>query len=104
VLTLLLLAQHGLMGPMDTPVDISYLSDAVVMLRYFEYAGTVKRALSVVKKRSGHHEHTIREFQLTAEGIQIGPPLTDFSGIFTGTPRYTGDSKPLLGEAKNGDD
>jgi circadian clock protein KaiC len=101
VLTILILAQHGLVGPMETPLDISYLSDAVMMLRYFEYAGTVRRALSVVKKRSGNHEHTIREFQLTPKGIQIGPPLTEFRGIFSGTPRYTGDSKPLLGEARN---
>src|SRR6185436_17582360 len=62
VLTILVLAQHGLVGPMDTPLDISYLSDSVIMLRYFEHAGRVRRALSVVKKRSGNHEHTIREF------------------------------------------
>src|SRR6201999_4340956 len=61
VLSILILAQHGLVGPMDTPLDISYLSDAVVMLRYFESNGRVRRALSVVKKRSGNHEHTIRE-------------------------------------------
>src|SRR3546814_954096 len=67
VLTILVLAQHGLVGPMDTPLDISYLSDAVVMLRYFEVGGSVRRALSVVKKRSGNHEHTIREFQLRSE-------------------------------------
>ncbi|AMN41197.1 ATPase domain-containing protein [Rhodoplanes sp. Z2-YC6860] len=96
VLCILVLAQHGLVGPMDTPLDISYLSDAVVMLRYFEYGGHVRRALSVVKKRSGRHEHTIREFQLTPNGIEVGPPLTGFSGVFSGTPRYTGDSGPLL--------
>src|SRR3546814_14436680 len=72
-LTILVLAQHGLVGPMDTPLDISYLSDAVVTLRYFEVGGSVRRALSVVKKRSGNHEHTIREFQLTPEGIAVGP-------------------------------
>jgi circadian clock protein KaiC len=101
VLTILVLAQHGLVGPMETPLDISYLSDAVIMLRYFEYAGQVRRALSVVKKRSGNHEHTIREFQLTARGIRVGPPLTEFAGIFSGTPRYTGDPKPLLPEGKH---
>ncbi|HET8996201.1 MAG TPA: ATPase domain-containing protein, partial [Acetobacteraceae bacterium] len=94
VVTLLILAQHGLVGPMETPLDMSYLSDAVLMLRYFEVEGTVRRALSVVKKRSGHHEHTIREFRLTAEGISVGPPLTAFSGIFAGSPRYTGGSSP----------
>jgi circadian clock protein KaiC len=97
VLTILVLAQHGLVGPMDTPLDISYLSDAVVMLRYFEFAGSVRRALSVVKKRSGDHEHTIREFRLTGEGVTLGPPLTNFRGVFSGTPAYTGDSAPLLG-------
>ena len=96
VLTILVLAQHGLVGPMETPIDLSYLSDAVLMLRYFEFGGTVRRALSVVKKRSGHHEHTIREFRLNANGISLGSPLTQFSGIFSGTPRYNGDSGPLM--------
>lgn len=94
VMTILILAQHGLVGPMETPLDISYLSDAVLMLRYFESAGTVRRALSVVKKRSGHHEHTIREFRLTGAGITLGPPLKNFSGIFSGTPQYTGTTMP----------
>lgn len=101
VLTILVLAQHGLVGPMDTPLDISYLSDSVLMLRYFEVQGTVRRALSVVKKRSGNHEHTIREFRLTDRGIHFGPPLTNFSGIFTGTPRYSGDETRLIDEAGN---
>lgn len=96
VLTILVLAQHGLVGPMETPLDISYLSDAVVMLRYFEHAGSVRRALSVVKKRSGVHEHTIREFRLTHDGVFLGPPLANFQGVFSGTPAYTGDSTPLL--------
>lgn len=96
VLTILILAQHGLVGPMDTPLDMSYLSDAVLMLRYFEVAGTVRRALSVVKKRSGHHEHTIREFRLSVGGVQLGPPLTQFRGVFTGTPEYIGDRTPLF--------
>ena len=100
VLTILVLAQHGLVGPMDTPLDISYLSDAVLMLRYFEMAGSVRRALSVVKKRSGDHEHSIREFRLSKEGIRLGPPLTDFSGIFSGTPHYVGDKiPPMLDDA-----
>jgi circadian clock protein KaiC len=99
VLTILVLAQHGLVGPMDTPLDISYLSDSVLMLRYFEVGGTVRRALSVVKKRSGNHEHTIREFHLSSSGIKIGPPLSNFSGIFSGTPRYSGDEARLLDAA-----
>lgn len=102
VLTLLVLAQHGLVGPMDTPLDISYLSDSVMMLRYFEYAGSVRRALSVVKKRSGNHEHTIREYRLGNQGVTLGPPLTNFSGIFAGTPKYTGEDEPLMREAGRG--
>jgi circadian clock protein KaiC len=98
VLTILVLAQHGLVGPMQTPVDISYLSDAVFMLRYFEFEGSVRRALSVVKKRSGTHEQTIREFRLSPRGVTIGPPLKEFSGVFTGTPKYTGTSYPLLAD------
>jgi circadian clock protein KaiC len=97
VLTLLVLAQHGLMGPMNTPLDMSYLSDGVLMLRYFEYGGMVRRALSVVKKRSGTHEHSIREFRLGSNGISVGPPLVHFRGIFSGTPEYTGESIPPIG-------
>ncbi|KLD77249.1 AAA family ATPase [Xanthomonas hyacinthi] len=96
VLTILVLAQHGLMGPMETPLDLSYLSDSVLMLRYFEVDGTVRRALSVVKKRSGSHENTIREFRLSGKGIDVGQPLKGFSGIFSGTPRYRGGELPLL--------
>ena len=96
VLTILVLAQHGLVGPMDTPMDISYLADGVLMLRYFEYDGSVRRALSVVKKRSGNHEHTIREFKLGRSGIVVGPPLKGFSGILSGTPVYSGDGGPLM--------
>jgi circadian clock protein KaiC len=101
VLTILVLAQHGLVGPMDTPLDISYLSDAVLMLRYFEVAGTVRRALSVVKKRSGDHEHSIREFRLTKNGIKLGPPLKAFSGIFSGTPQYVGEKVPPMADEEN---
>ncbi len=101
VLTILVLAQHGLVGPMDTPLDISYLSDSVIMLRYFEAEGTVRRAMSVVKKRSGNHEHTIREFRLSRNGLVVGPPLTAFSGIFSGTPHYTGEKTPLLIEGSD---
>jgi circadian clock protein KaiC len=98
VSTILVLAQHGLVGPMDTPLDISYLADGVLMLRYFEFDGIVRRALSVVKKRSGTHEHTIREFRLSEQGIIVGPPLRGFAGIFTGTPLYKGEETPLLSQ------
>ncbi|OZI66804.1 ATPase domain-containing protein [Bordetella genomosp. 11] len=100
--TILVLAQHGLVGPMETPLDISYLSDAVLMLRYFEYGGTVRRALSVVKKRSGRHEQTIREFRLSSRGVEVGLPLTSFSGVFSGTPQYTGESLPPMPSDDNG--
>jgi circadian clock protein KaiC len=66
------------------------------MVRYFEATGRVRRALSVVKKRTGNHEHTIREFRLTGEGIQIGPPLSEFRGILSGTPEYVGNPEPLM--------
>jgi circadian clock protein KaiC len=98
VLTLIVLAQHGLVGRMETPIDLSYLSDAVIMLRYFEASGRVRRALSVVKKRSGTHEDTIREFQLSPQGLRVGLPLTEFSGILTGTPTYVGNTEPLMSE------
>jgi len=101
VVTIMIMAQHGLVGPMDSPVDLSYLADAVLLLRYFEADGAVRRALSVVKKRSGQHEHTIREYTLSAAGIQLGPPLTEFSGIFTGTPRYVGSRLPDM-EGRDG--
>ena len=78
VVTLLVLAQHGLMGPMQSPLDISYLSDTVIMLRYFEAEGMVRRALSVVKKRSGAHEYAIREFRLAQADVR--------SKIFTPHP------------------
>jgi circadian clock protein KaiC len=102
VLTIMVLAQHGLVGHMQTPIDLSYLSDAVVMLRYFEAGGRVRRAISVVKKRSGNHEDTIREFQLTSEGLKVGPPLTEFSGILTGTPEYVGSPQPLMRDKSDG--
>jgi circadian clock protein KaiC len=101
VVTILVLAQHGMIGPMQTPIDISYLSDTVLMLRYFEAEGHVRRALSVVKKRSGPHEVTIREFQLSAQGLTVGPSLGGFSAIFAGTPTYSGGEKPLMRSTEN---
>jgi circadian clock protein KaiC len=102
VLTILVLAQHGLVGPIESPLDISYLADGVLMLRYFEFDGTVRRALSVVKKRSGNHEHTIREFKLSHQGITVGVPLRGFRGIFSGTPVYEGDGMPLMAQDAHG--
>lgn len=103
VMSVMVLGQHGLLGPVETRLDISYLSDAVLLLRYFEFEGAVRRALSVVKKRSGGHEHTIREFRLGAQGVTVGPPLRGFTGIFTGTPTYDGRGNPRLEDAGPGD-
>ncbi len=86
VVTILVLAQHGLIGHMQTPVDVTYLADTVVMFRYFEAEGAVHKALSVVKKRTGAHERTIREFFVKDDGIEVGPPLANFRGVLSGTP------------------
>lgn len=87
VATMMVGAQHGLIGmQMQTPVDASYLADAVVLLRYFEDGGEVKQAISVLKKRGGAHERTIRSFSLDAQGIHVGAPLRNFRGILTGVP------------------
>jgi circadian clock protein KaiC len=97
VVTILIATQHGVIGTsMATPVDVSYLADTVVLLRYFEAGGRVRNAVSVVKKRSGKHERTIREFALGSGGVQIGVPLHEFHGVLTGVPTYTGQSEPLL--------
>ena len=87
VTTLMVIAQHGLVGTtMTSPVDTSYLADSVVLLRYFEYAGKVKKAISVVKKRSGPHEESIRELRLDDSGIHLSEPLVQFRGVLTGIP------------------
>ncbi len=89
VATLLVSAHQGLIGqPMQAPVDASYLADAVVLMRYFEAYGEVRQALSVVKKRGGQHERTIREFRFTRGGIVVGEPLRDFRGVLTGMPTF----------------
>jgi circadian clock protein KaiC len=98
VLSILVLAQQGLIGQMQSPLDLSYLTDTVVLLRYFEFRGAVRKALSVIKKRSGAHEETIREFKLGPGGISVGPPLSEFQGVLTGVPSYNGHSDPLLRE------
>ncbi len=91
VVTFLVVAQHGLLGTaIQSPIDTSYLADAVILFRYFEALGEVKQAISVVKKRSGHHERTIREFSLSNDGIKVGKPLVNFHGVLTGTPMFKG--------------
>ena len=97
VATILIMAQHGLMGSaMSTPIDVSFLADTVVLLRYFEAMGEIRQALSVVKKRRTAHERTIREMRLGPGGVIVGEPLREFEGVLTGVPRYTGPNKPLL--------
>jgi circadian clock protein KaiC len=86
VMTFLTVAQHGLVGDMKAPVDVTYLADAVILLRYFEAAGRVRRAMSIVKKRTGAHEDTIREFKIGHDGITLGEPLTGFQGVLRGVP------------------
>ncbi len=98
VATLLIGAHHGVIGSqMQAPVDASYLADAVILLRYFESRGEVRQAISVVKKRGGLHERTIREFGMHEGRIQVGNALRDFSGVLTGVPVYEGATDPLLG-------
>jgi circadian clock protein KaiC len=100
VLTLLTLAQHGMVGDRtESPLDVSSLADTVVLLRYFEAAGSLRQAISVVKKRSGAHERTIRELRL-GPGVRVGQPLQEFQGVLAGSPTYLGSERALL---QNGD-
>ena len=90
VVVLLTLPQHGLVGPnVGAPIEVSYLADTVVLLRYFEADGEVRKAISVVKKRSGVHETSIRELIVDATGLRVGPPLKGFQGILSGTPMFS---------------
>ncbi len=96
IVTILVLAQLGLLGSMQNPVDVSYLADTILLLRFFEAHGEVRRALSVVKRRSSHHERAIRELQIGgSRGLSVGRPLFEFRGVLTGVPEYMGNSQPL---------
>jgi circadian clock protein KaiC len=97
--TIVTLAQRGLVGDMRSSVDLTYIADSVVLLRYFETAGQVRRAISVIKKRAGGHESAIRELRFDKSGLTIGEVLTGFQGILRGTPRYVGKDEALLGGA-----
>jgi circadian clock protein KaiC len=99
VLAISVVAQHGLVGQMQTPVDLSYLADNVVLLRFFEASGAVRQAISVLKKRSGPHERTIRELCLRHGGIELAEPLTNFQGVLTGVPVSAGSKPPGAGGA-----
>ena len=94
--TFLTVAQHGLVGDMKAPVDVTYLADTVILLRYFEARGRVRRAMSVVKKRTGAHEDTIREYRIDGRGITIGDPLLGFQGVLRGVPELVGERQELL--------
>jgi len=96
VATLLTLAQHGFVGTnISAPVDVSYLADSVLLFRYFEAGGEVKQALSVIKKRSGEHERTIRELVMKHGSIRVGKALAEFDGVLTGVPKYHGKLEGL---------
>jgi circadian clock protein KaiC len=94
--TFLTVAQHGMVGEMKQTIDVTYLADTVIMLRYFEAMGRVRRAISVIKKRTGSHEGTIREYRIDGRGIEVGPALEEFHGVLRGVPTYVGNSEPLM--------
>ena len=102
VTCIMTLVQHGIFGnPVDEAVDVSYLADTVVLMRYFEVSGSVRQAISVVKRRSGNHERTIRECRVGKGGLIVGSPLREFQGVLTGIPSYTGPKQPLMQEDAN---
>ena len=96
VSTFLILAQQGVMGPMQADIDISYLADAIILMRYFEAMGEIRKAISIFKKRSGPHESTIRELQLKPGQIVVGEPLKSFQGVLTGVPHFVGGDSSML--------
>jgi circadian clock protein KaiC len=98
VASILVMAQHGFLGEMHTPADLTYLADTVILLRYFEFGGLLKKAISVIKKRSGFHENAIREFAIRDSRLVVGEPLTHFRGVLKGVPDYTGGPDTILAE------
>ena len=100
VSTFLTLAQHGLVGDMKAPVDITYIADTVILLRYFEAVSEVRRAISVIKKRFGSHQSSIREFRVGKSGIAVGEPLRGFQGILTGVPAFVANNRDQLLEER----
>ncbi len=98
VVTFLINPQHGLVGTMSTSLNISYVADAVVLIRFFEAEGRMRKAISVIKNRGGEHEDAIRELRIDSHGIRIGDPLVNFRGVLTGTPEYVGRPAPLMEE------
>ena len=103
VVTIMILAQQGLIGPaMNAGVDLTYLADTVVLLRYFEHMGSVKQAISVIKKRSGNHERSIREYTVSREGIAVGEPLKNMQGVLTGVPKLINATNPDTMQQRGG--
>lgn len=96
VVTFLINPQHGLVGTMATSLNISYVADSVVLIRFFEAEGRIRKAISILKNRGGRHEDAIRELWIDSHGIRIGAPLTNFRGVLTGTPEYIGVAEPLM--------
>ena len=97
VLTILILAQHGLVAAAEAPVDLSYLSDTVVIVRFFEAMGEVKQSIAAIKKRTGRHEKTIRELKLEdGKGLRVGQPLRNFRGVLTGVPVFQGGTTEIM--------
>jgi circadian clock protein KaiC len=95
VITIMVVAQHGLMVGGMSEIDVSYLADTVLLFRYFEAHGEIRQAVSVFKKRTGLHQRTLREIRITGDGVTVGEPLVGFRGIMTGTPEYEGETKML---------
>jgi circadian clock protein KaiC len=95
VTSILVMAQHGLVGTTETPLDVSFLADTIILLRYFEANGEIRKAVSVMKNRSGRHETTIREYRLGDGGISVGEPIREFEGVLSGVPRYVGARSAL---------
>lgn len=102
VVSLLILGQHGVTGDIRSDVDLSYLADTVMQLRYFEAHGEVRQAISVIKTRTSRHERTIREFQITENGLHVGEALSDFQGVLTGVPTFAGEAKMLMASRGEG--
>jgi len=97
VTTLIIMAQYGILGQeVSSPVELSYLADNVILLRYFEAFGQVRQAISVVKKRTGTHERSVRELRISDHGLRVGRELREFQGVLSGRLSYTGESQPLL--------
>jgi circadian clock protein KaiC len=96
VTTFLIIPHQGSIGITAAEIDISYIADVVILVRFFEAEGRIRKAISILKNRSGPHEDTIRELRIDDGGIRVGDPLREFTGVLTGVPHYTGSARPLM--------